>query len=436
MNVQAVGTSILENIPYRRTYLYLGEVINFMRSVDNAGIMDDPLFLTSFSSYFLLNAPQFNFDAHGHSSVQTFYANHYLRETLKLDALPEPENVLAYINSDKFDSTLIKLCSIFCKVKSENSITFVESKPQTKNSLAPHPPMALNNLIKGVISEVENSSPSAYISSSDQPSEAIYTELKESGFAVKNDFLSSSALSDIAYITDEIAKYEKKTGSAYFYGTAGKNQRIYNLIAKHPIYADLISSPYITTLLDRVFDRPTLHEKFGLNSLTAHIVPPGAKAIPLHIDSVCPEPIPPWMIRFIIILPLADFTKHNGATAFVPGSHKFLRRPGPNDIINHASKEVVTECKAGSLVLFDGATWHRSSDNQTKNHRPGLMLSFAASYFMELCGEEEHLTVIPNQIIESFTPKVQQMIGYNRAIKKGAMDISSENRTLSYKSSK
>jgi hypothetical protein len=154
MNVQAVGTSNLANLPYRRTYLYLGEVINFMRSVDNAGIMNDPLFLTSFSSYFLLNSPHFNFDAHGHSSVQTFYANHYLRETLKLDALPEPQNVLHYINSDKFDSTLIKLCSIFCKVKSENSVTFAKSKPQTKNSLARHPPKGCYTLIRVVISGV------------------------------------------------------------------------------------------------------------------------------------------------------------------------------------------------------------------------------------------------------------------------------------------
>ena len=54
------------------------------------------------------------------------------------------------------------------------------------------------------------------------------------------------------------------------------------------------------------------------------------------------------------------------------------------------------------------------------------MLSYAASYFMELCGEEEHLTIIPKNRIESFSPKVKQMVGFHRAIKKGATDINED----------
>jgi hypothetical protein len=53
----------------------------------------------------------------------------------------------------------------------------------------------------------------------------------------------------------------------------------------------------------------------------------------------------------------------------------------------------------------------------------GLMLSYAASYFMELCGEEEHLTIVPKKTLASFSPKMKQMVGYYRAVKKGAMDI-------------
>ena len=51
------------------------------------------------------------------------------------------------------------------------------------------------------------------------------------------------------------------------------------------------------------------------------------------------------------------------------------------------------------------------------------MLSYAASFFMEICGDEEHLSVIPKKTIESFSPKMKQMVGYQRAIKKGAIDI-------------
>ena len=56
----------------------------------------------------------------------------------------------------------------------------------------------------------------------------------------------------------------------------------------------------------------------------------------------------------------------------------------------------------------------------------GLMLSYAASYFLEVAGEEEHLTVIPKKLLNSFSPKMKQMVGYQRAIIKGALHSNEE----------
>ena len=44
--------------------------------------------------------------------------------------------------------------------------------------------------------------------------------------------------------------------------------------------------------------------------------------------------------------------------------------------------------------------------------------SFASSIFMEICGEEEHLTVVPGYLKGSMNQKLAQMIGHNRAAKK------------------
>ena len=54
------------------------------------------------------------------------------------------------------------------------------------------------------------------------------------------------------------------------------------------------------------------------------------------------------------------------------------------------------------------------------------MLSYAASYFLEISGEEEHLTVIPKKILDSFSSKMKQMVGYQRAVKKGAQYFDEE----------
>ena len=389
-----------------------------MRS-GNKGIKFNPLFETAFSAFFLLEKPFFDHTAHAANSVQTFYANHYLREVLGYDSLPSSDDLYKYCLSNEYAKDVQKISLLLnIQINIEDTLCF-EIKPFLLS-----PKKGLTDFIMSLVDRPSNDSNSYNITDLRHPDKNIYSELEEKGFCIINDFLNKKSLSQLKKVTKMISESEIKNKTGYFYGESGINQRIYNLISKHQIYVDLISHPYILEFLDKVFDRDTLHEKFGLNSMTGHIVASGAKAIPMHIDSVVPDPIPPWMIRCIAILALDDFTKENGATEFVPGSHKFLKRPTPEDVEKLPS--VIAECKAGSLVVFDGAIWHRSSANRTDSPRMGLMLSYAASYFMELCGEEEHLTIVPQQTISNFSPKMKQMIGFHRAIKKGALDINQE----------
>ena len=399
---------------FRRTYLHLSELLpNLTRHTKS--IKDERLFLSSFGTFFLLEHPLFDFGVNAKNSIQTFYANHYLREILKLESLPSPDDLYSYCLSNNFWNDInevakstglkIPLDDVLCK----------EILPKTLK-----PSVALQYLMNYFI--FKSPKKSKYnITNLDYPSEEVFSTLESQGVCVVNEFLDQQSLEHLKKITTIIANSEIKNGTGYLYGKKNGNQRIYNLIAKHPIFVDLISHPYMINLMDRMFDRPTLHEKFGLNSMTGHIVASGSKPIPLHIDSVVPDPIPPWMIRCIAILALDDFTSNNGATEFVQASHKLLRRPSLIDA--DSCKPEIAECKAGSLIIFDGAMWHHSSANTSNKSRTGLMLSYAASYFMELCGEEEHLSVIPKETIESFSPKMKQMIGYHRAIKKGAQDI-------------
>ena len=398
---------------FRRTYLHLSELLPNLRR-HTKSIKDEGLFLSSFGTFFLLENPLFDHSAHTQNSIQTFYANHYLRDILKLESLPLPDDLYSYCISNNFWKDInevtkstgleIPLDGALCK----------EILPRTLT-----PSIALQNLINFFIVSPKKSKYN--ITNLDYPSEEVFSELESKGFGVVNGFLDQKSLEQLKKITTIIANSEVKNGTGYFYGQPNGSQRIYNLIAKHPIFADLISHPYMMNLMDRMFDRPTLHEKFGLCSHTGHIVAPGSKPIPLHIDSLVPDPIPPWMIRCVGIIALDDFTSNNGATAFVPRSHKLLRRPS---LIDAASfKPEIVECKAGSLIIFDGAIWHHASANTSNKSRMGLMLSYAASFFMEICGDEEHLSVIPKKTIESFSPKMKQMLGYQRAIKKGATDI-------------
>lgn len=414
-------------IQYRKTYLHLSEILPNLRK-GSTKLKCPELFEVAFSSFFLLEKPFFDHSAHSSNSIQTFYANHYLREELGYSKLPDPEILLNYCLSKNFSLDLKFLCNFF---NLNIVIDDIVCEEMHTNLLSPK--KCLEEFILFCIDNPNNNNFIYDVSDLRHPSQDVYDGIEQNGYHIIDNFLNKKSLEQLKKATKMIADSEIKNNTGYFYGKNGINQRIYNLISKHKIYVDLVSHPYMIEMLDKVFDRPTLHEKFGLNSMTGHIVAPGASAIPMHIDSVVPDPIPPWMIRFIAILALDDFTKDNGATEFVPGSHKFLKRPTPEDVKKH--KSVIAECKAGSLVLFDGAVWHRSSANKTRLPRMGLMLSYAASYFMELCGEEEHLTIVPKEIISSLSPKMKQMIGFHRAIKKGALDINKDimNNDLSFK---
>ena len=51
------------------------------------------------------------------------------------------------------------------------------------------------------------------------------------------------------------------------------------------MFRDFLDCSFMYELLNKIFDRDTYHEKFGLSSMAAHIIPPGGEALPLHIDS-------------------------------------------------------------------------------------------------------------------------------------------------------
>jgi ectoine hydroxylase-related dioxygenase (phytanoyl-CoA dioxygenase family) len=400
---------------YRKTYLHLSDVVsnlnNHLKLISNK-----ELFLTAFSSFFLLEKPFFDHTAHEHNSIQTFYANHYLLDCLKVNSIPPSDILLNYCKSNIFAKDLIEVLRSEGNLKND-SISHFTCKEISPGTLLPS--LGLQKIITLFVNKVSKKSGKYLKTNLTEPSEEVFNELKSKGFYVLENFLNDENLRKIKKITSMIADYEAKKRIGYFYGEKGNNQRIYNLVCKHPVFQDLICHPYMMNLLDRVYHRPTLHEKFTMNSMTGHIVAPGEKALPLHIDSVVPDPIPNSMIRFIAVLALDDFTKNNGATEVVPKSHKLLRRPMRSDAIS--AKGVKAVCKAGSLIMFNGSIWHHSTANNSKNSRMGLMLSYAASYFLEVAGEEEHLTVIPKKNLNSFSPKMKQMVGYQRAIKKGAL---------------
>jgi fumagillin biosynthesis dioxygenase len=154
------------------------------------------------------------------------------------------------------------------------------------------------------------------------------------------------------------------------------NVRVFNLPDIEPAFRALIRHP---TALDLV--RSLLGAEFLISNFTANIARPGARSMALHSDQaiVVPEPWHhPWAIN--IIWCLTDVRFENGATLFLPGSHRFIRRSQlPPDPLSHMRP---FEAEAGSIIAMEGRVWHTSGANITEDEDRALLFGYYTAPFL------------------------------------------------------
>lgn len=242
----------------------------------------------------------------------------------------------------------------------------------------------------------------------------LKVKLDRDGYAVIPNVLDQHAVEFLRKLVVFNAALEKENNAAYLYG---KNcQRVYNLLNKGIAFQSLITNELVIEIMDHMFDRETLHDKYYLSSWHANLLGPGATAGMLHLDAAVPDPIPPWIIRANICFMLDDFTEENGATLCSPGSHKLCSKP--NLRMPH-NKPVAMTGKAGSLAIWHGHLWHKSGTNSTNKERIGLLGCFANSVLREMCLEENHFRIVDD--MKNMSEELKILIGYDHGIKKGAL---------------
>lgn len=103
-----------------------------------------------------------------------------------------------------------------------------------------------------------------------------------------------------------------------------------------------------------------------------------------------------------------DFIIENGATKFVPGSHKIEQRP--DDSLMEAQAIRATGA-AGSIILFDSNIWHSAAPNRTQDSRMALTLTFTRPFYKQQMD-------YPRLLGESFpvNEKMRQLLGYNSRV--------------------
>jgi hypothetical protein len=223
--------------------------------------------------------------------------------------------------------------------------------------------------------------------------------LARDGYAVIERLLPEEVVSAVR--DDVLPRLPPTRGRNTFEGFA--TQRLYAVIEKTLACNPLVEHPVVLGLLDRIFE-----PNYLLSQLQVINIQPGEAQQPLHHDDAFypwPRPHPP--LGAAAIWAIDPFTKDNGATVVIPGSHAWPDRV-PDEEDRRRLRSVVMP--AGSLLFFTGALWHSGGANQS----PHARLCVAAQYCAPWCRQQENssLSVSRARVIEC-SEHIQRMLGYS-----------------------
>ena len=158
------------------------------------------------------------------------------------------------------------------------------------------------------------------------------------------------------------------------------NQRVWNLLSRDPVFADLVEDPLALGLVKSTIGWPAL-----LGNISANITGPGGGEMVLHADQIfVPEPWPAKPQGVNVAWCVDDFTDENGATRIVPGSHRLNRKPAPDEA---AKDSVALEAPAGSIIVMESRVWHKTGNNRTQAPTPRRHLRLVHAADLSPAGE-------------------------------------------------
>lgn len=177
---------------------------------------------------------------------------------------------------------------------------------------------------------------------------------------------------------------------------------VHNCMVRGRSMARLLDNPTMNAYLSASFSDTCIVYAYQSSSL-----PPGHGnyGSRVHVDS--PRFIPGYATNMGVIFPLDDFTRENGATYYLKGSHKIPELPDEPTFFANASRAL---CSAGDMILFSGRLIHAGGTNTTANTRHSLTINFCRSYMRQ---RFDFPRLVPAETINGLGEHGRRLIGMN-----------------------
>ena len=234
-------------------------------------------------------------------------------------------------------------------------------------------------------------------------------ELDDNGYVVLNACMDAGLLNGLRARILELFE-EEGDRAGHEFKTEEHARRLANLVNKGEVFARAIALPQV---LDHV--RYVLGGDCKLSSLNARSADPHTDiGQPLHVDmGAIPDENGYWVCNTVWMLD--DFTRENGPTRMVPGSHKWGTRP--QDVLEDPfaahPQEVLLTGKAGSIAVMNAHMWHAGTANRTAAPR----LAMHGFYCRRDKPQQQYQKqLLHPEVQASLTPDVRRILALDDAL--------------------
>jgi len=184
----------------------------------------------------------------------------------------------------------------------------------------------------------------------------------------------------------------------------GHTKRLIGLIRKSETVRNLVMHPGVLDLCDRIL-KPNC-QRYQLHVASALVIGPGARIQVLHRedDSYRYFKVPRPDLIIASMWAMTDFTRENGATQIVPGSHLWEagREAEPDEVL-------AAEMKTGDTLLWMGGVLHGAGANTSNDWRYGIFLSYSLGWLRQ---EENQYLAVPPELARALPREIRELVGY------------------------